>query len=113
MKTHSTLGESIVLAAEMPEEAVWVRHHHCRIDGHGYPDGLAGEDIPLESRIIHVADAFEAMTSDRPYRDAPGEDFALEELAGDTGTQFDRRVVDALMTIVRASGLTLDESERD
>jgi diguanylate cyclase (GGDEF)-like protein len=100
MKTHSVLGESIVLAAEMPERARWVRHHHERIDGTGYPDGLAGGEIPLESRIIHVADAFEAMTSDRPYRKAPGEGFAIEELRRNADTQFDENVVDALLRIL-------------
>ena len=100
MKTHSALGENIVLAAEMPDRARWVRHHHERIDGAGYPDGLADREIPLESRIIHVADAFEAMTSDRPYRTAPGEQFAREELRRNSGTQFDEDVVDALMRVL-------------
>ena len=81
MKTHTRLGHDIVLAADMPVEARWVLHHHERIDGCGYPDGLSGEDIPLQSRIIHVADAFEAMTSDRPYRMAPGEQFAIRRAA--------------------------------
>ena len=72
MKRHSLLGYDIVQAADMEVEARWVRHHHERFDGGGYPDGLAGEEIPLESRVILVADAFEAMTSDRPYRLAPG-----------------------------------------
>ena len=72
MKGHSELGAAIVEAAGMPTEALWVRHHHERTDGAGYPAGLSGDEIPLESRIIHVADAFEAMTSDRPYRAAPG-----------------------------------------
>ena len=71
MKRHSLLGCDIVEAADMPDEARWVRHHHERFDGTGYPDRLAGEEIPLESRIILVADAFEAMTSDRPYRTRP------------------------------------------
>lgn len=104
MKTHSVLGESIVNAAEMPLEAGWVRHHHERIDGAGYPDGLTDQEIPLEARIIHVADAFEAMTSDRPYRAAPGEQFAIEELRRHAGTQFDRDVVEALLRVLgRAS----------
>ena len=68
MKTHTTLGHSILFGAELFEEAYWVLHHHEYLDGSGYPDGLAGETIPLESRIMLVADAFEAMTSDRPYR---------------------------------------------
>jgi diguanylate cyclase (GGDEF)-like protein/putative nucleotidyltransferase with HDIG domain len=96
MKRHSLLGCDIVEAAEMHDEARWVRHHHERFDGGGYPDGLAGEDIPLESRIILVADAFEAMTSDRPYRRAPGAEFAIAELLRNAGGQFDPRVVDAL-----------------
>jgi HD-GYP domain-containing protein (c-di-GMP phosphodiesterase class II) len=106
MKTHSVLGHDIVQAADMPIEARWVLHHHERIDGDGYPDGLAGEDIPLESRIIHVADAFEAMTSDRPYRVAPGEQFAVGELRRNADTQFDSDVVAALLRVLdrRAAG---------
>jgi diguanylate cyclase (GGDEF)-like protein/putative nucleotidyltransferase with HDIG domain len=100
MKTHAALGADIVLAAEMPQRAEWIRHHHERIDGHGYPEGLAGEEIPLESRVIHVADAFEAMTSDRPYRKGPGEQFAIEELRRNAGTQFDQDVVDAFLRVL-------------
>jgi diguanylate cyclase (GGDEF)-like protein len=100
MKSHSLLGFDIVQAADMPIEAHWVLHHHERIDGRGYPDGLAGKDIPLESRIIHVADAFEAMTSDRPYRTAPGQQFAIEELQRNINTQFDARVVAALLRVL-------------
>jgi putative nucleotidyltransferase with HDIG domain len=100
MKRHSLLGCDIVRAADMPVEARWVRHHHERFDGGGYPDGLAGADIPLESRIILVADAFEAMTSDRPYRKAPGEAVAVEELRKHAGTQFDPEVVAALCRVL-------------
>ena len=96
MKRHSLLGGDIVEAAEMHDEARWVRHHHERFDGSGYPDALAGDEIPLESRIILVADAFEAMTSDRPYRKAPGVDFAVGELRRHAGAQFDPDVVAAL-----------------
>src|SRR6202035_4893282 len=85
-------------------EARWVRHHHERIDGAGYPDGLAGDQIPLESRIIHVADAFEAMTSDRPYRLAPGHSYAIEEFRRHANTQFDRDVVEALIRRLDATG---------
>jgi HD-GYP domain-containing protein (c-di-GMP phosphodiesterase class II) len=91
------LGEAIIKAADMTAEAHWVRHHHERIDGAGYPDGLAGEQTPLESRIIHVADAFEAMTSDRPYRLAPGRAYAIDELRSHSATQFDADVVGALL----------------
>jgi putative nucleotidyltransferase with HDIG domain len=103
MKAHSVLGCDIVRAADMPLEARWVRHHHERFDGRGYPDGLAGEEIPLESRIILVADAFEAMTSDRPYRKAPGPEVAVAEVAElrrHAGTQFDPEVVAALCRVL-------------
>jgi putative nucleotidyltransferase with HDIG domain len=104
MKTHSVLGAAIIKAADMPIEAHWVRHHHERIDGTGYPDGLLGADIPLESRIIHVADAFEAMTSDRPYRKAPGQAYAIDELRRNSGTQFDADVVEALIRRLDPTG---------
>jgi diguanylate cyclase (GGDEF)-like protein/putative nucleotidyltransferase with HDIG domain len=104
MKSHSVLGAAIIKAADMPIEAHWVRHHHERIDGTGYPDGLLGADIPLESRIIHVADAFEAMTSDRPYRKAPGQAYAIDELRRNSGTQFDADVVEALIRRLDPTG---------
>ncbi len=110
MKGHSVLGAAIVEAADMPVEARWVRHHHERIDGTGYPDRLAGDEIPLESRIIHVADAFEAMTSDRPYRLAPGQSYAIDELRRHSGTQFDRDVVEALIRRLDSTG-ALRESQ--
>jgi putative nucleotidyltransferase with HDIG domain len=97
MKSHSVLGAGIIEAADMWVEAHWVRHHHERVDGTGYPEGLAGSDIPLQSRIILVADAFEAMTSDRPYRPAQGQSYAIAELRRHTGTQFDVDVVEALI----------------
>jgi diguanylate cyclase (GGDEF)-like protein/putative nucleotidyltransferase with HDIG domain len=95
MKRHSTLGAEIVAAAGLSTEARWIRHHHERYDGSGYPDRLAGKTIPLQSRIILTADAFEAMTSDRPYRDAPGREFAIAELKRHAGTQFDPTIVHA------------------
>ncbi len=100
LQAHSVLGYEIVEAAGLPEEARWVRHHHERVDGRGYPDRLAGDEIPLESRIILVADSFEAMTSDRPYRRAPGQAFALAELSRHSGTQFDPDVVEALTRVL-------------
>ena len=89
IKEHPVLGEGILRAADLDEEASWVRHHHERPDGGGYPDGLRGGEIPLESRIIGVADAFEAMISDRPYREGRSEGEALQELEDHSGTQFD------------------------
>ncbi len=96
MRGHVEIGRSIVAAAGLVEEAEWVLHHHEHVDGSGYPDGLRGSAIPLESRVIHVADAFEAMTANRPYNPArlPVEAFA--ELDRGVGTQFDGDCVDAL-----------------
>jgi HD-GYP domain-containing protein (c-di-GMP phosphodiesterase class II) len=74
----------------------WVLHHHEHWDGSGYPDGLAGEKIPLGARIILVADAFEAITADRPYRSARSPEVALTELRNNAGSQFDPDVVAAL-----------------
>jgi len=77
--------------------ADWVLHHHERWDGTGYPSGLAGDAIPLPARIIFVADAFDAMTSVRPYREPLSLDAALAELITCSGSQFDPAVVDALV----------------
>jgi diguanylate cyclase (GGDEF)-like protein len=96
MTNHVRIGHAIVASAELDEEARWVRHHHEHFDGSGYPDGLRGDEIPPESRIILVADAFEAMTSDRPYRRARPVHEALAELDRLSGTQFDPACVDAL-----------------
>src|SRR5215218_988290 len=106
MREHVRVGHTIVAAAELEDEAQWVLHHHEHVDGSGYPGGLRGEDIPLESRIILVADAFEAMTASRPYRAARPVDDALAELARCAGRQFDRTCVDALRTAL-ATGTSL------
>jgi len=66
MQRHPELGERIVRTAGLEEPARWILHHHERVDGDGYPSGLSGDEIPLESRIILVADTFEAITADRP-----------------------------------------------
>jgi HD-GYP domain-containing protein (c-di-GMP phosphodiesterase class II) len=79
--------------------ARFVRHHHERYDGGGYPDGLKGEDIPLASRVIAACDAYGAMVSDRPYRPALGPDEATRELLDGAGTQFDPRAVFALLDV--------------
>ena len=101
MRTHPDLGAHIVSAAELYEEAEWILHHHERLDGHGYPDNLIGDEVPLESRIIMVADAFEAMTSDRPYRPRRPVEEALAELDRHAGSQFDPACVSALQRVLR------------
>jgi HD-GYP domain-containing protein (c-di-GMP phosphodiesterase class II) len=97
MRQHTLIGERILNAAPaLRPVARLVRSSHERWDGGGYPDGLAGEEIPLGSRIIAACDAFDAMVSDRPYDAAHTRDEALEELRRHAGTQFDRDVVDAI-----------------
>jgi putative nucleotidyltransferase with HDIG domain len=101
MQRHSEIGERILANVDTYAEiAAVVRHHHERVDGQGYPDGLAEEDIPLLSRIIAVADAYNAMTSDRPYRDAMPSRVARLRLAQAVETQFDTSVVAAFEAIL-------------
>lgn len=99
MKTHPVRGVEIVGEIDFLRdgEAIFaVRHHHERMDGRGYPDGLVGEGIPLTARIVMVSDAFDAMTSTRTYRNAMPVAKALAELRRCEGVQFDGRCVDAL-----------------
>ena len=103
MRRHPDLGAGIIGDIPFLEEvAVIVRAHHERWDGGGYPDELAGRDIPLGARIFAVADSFDAMTSDRPYRLGRPLQEALGELLGGRGTQFDPQVVDAFLRVPRA-----------
>jgi diguanylate cyclase (GGDEF)-like protein len=96
MNGHVHVGHAVVAAAELEEEARWVLHHHEHVDGSGYPKGLRGDEIPLESRIILVADAFEAITAERPYSGPSSIEDALAELDAHAGTQFDATCVKAL-----------------
>ena len=100
MRRHSELGRDIVAGAGMDDIAKYVYHLHERFDGNGYPDGLSGDGIPLESRILHVADAFEAMTSSRVYREALTTEEAIAELEAGAGTQFDPAIAKAMIGLV-------------
>ena len=95
MEGHAALGAQIIAGVRMLDGhgAAIVRHHHERWDGTGYPDGLAGDRIPLAARIFAVADALDAMTSDRPYRDGGSWDSAIAEIERGAGTQFDPAIV--------------------
>jgi putative nucleotidyltransferase with HDIG domain len=94
MEQHPVIGERILAKVDdYGEIARIVRHHHERVDGQGYPDGLAGDDIPLLSRIISVADAYDAMTSDRPYRGPMPGRLARQRLVQAVGSQFDAHVI--------------------
>jgi putative nucleotidyltransferase with HDIG domain len=104
MEQHSVIGERILRNVDdYSEIAAIVRHHHERVDGNGYPDRLEGEDIPLLARIIAVADAYNAMTSDRPYRDAMPSRVARLRLAQAVESQFDTSVVAAFEAILTAA----------
>ena len=107
IKLHAPLGERILqpFLSESPRVLGIVRSHHERMDGSGFPDGLAGENIPLEARIVAVADAYDAMTTNRAYRPSRGPADAVEELRRCSGAQFDEAVVQAFL---RAhAGLTI------
>lgn len=102
VKKHPTVGFDIL--AEMPEMkgiSVGARWHHERYDGKGYPDGLKGEDIPLYARIICVADAYDAMTSNRSYRTYMPQDAVRRELEEGRGTQFDPKIADIMLEILK------------
>ena len=103
MNAHTIEGEKMLeqVGGLLGEVGRLVRSCHEHYDGSGYPDGLAGEDIPLVARIVCCCDAFHAMTSDRPYRKALSQDVALAELLANSGTQFDPQVVSALTAVAR------------
>jgi putative nucleotidyltransferase with HDIG domain len=104
MEQHAEIGERILAKVEdYAEIARIVRHHHERIDGRGYPDGLSGDEIPQLSRIIAVADAYNAMTSDRPYREAMPSQVARLRMAQAVETQFDTAVVAAFEAVLASA----------
>jgi putative nucleotidyltransferase with HDIG domain len=101
IKNHPAIGENILRSIALFKDArKIIRHHHERWDGKGYPDGLSGENIPFHSRMLGVADSFDAMVTDRPYRKALKTDEAIAELQRNRNIQFDKNVVDAFMSII-------------
>jgi HD-GYP domain-containing protein (c-di-GMP phosphodiesterase class II) len=113
MRRHSELGRDIIAGAGMTEIADWVLHLHERWDGAGYPTAVAGEQIPLESRILAAADALEAMTYPRVYRPALTMDDALAELERGAGAQFDPVVALRLVALVRTGELVVGNAALD
>jgi HD-GYP domain-containing protein (c-di-GMP phosphodiesterase class II) len=98
---HPEIGERILSPVErLGSVRVIVKHCHERYDGMGYPDGLAGDDVPIESRIILVCDSFHAMTTDRPYRVRMPVEEALDRLRAAAGSQLDPKVVDAFLRVI-------------
>ena len=105
MRRHPLIGAGIVAPLEFFEGgALVVRHHHERIDGSGYPDGLVGDRIPIGARVVAVADVWDALTSDRPYRRALSPAAALEHLAREAGRTLDGDIVATFVGLVRAHG---------
>ena len=112
MEYHPFIGTKILQSVKLLEPVMpMVYHHHERFDGTGYPDGLRGEEIPLGARIISVADAFESMTSDRPYRKALPIEEAMAELRYGSGRQFDPRIVEVFMKLAEEGKIELEWSQ--
>lgn len=104
VKRHPVQGAMILQDIKQLSEIIpLIKYHHEKIDGNGYPNKLKGARIPLGARILHVADSFDSMTSDRPYRPAPGFDYAMSELEKYKGTQFDNEVVEAFLRVLSSS----------
>ncbi len=111
MKTHPLVGEQIVSQIRFLGDAVHViRSHHERFDGSGYPRGLRGEEIPLSARIFSVVDAFDAMTSDRPYRRAMSVEEAIRRIVDASGDHFDPEVVEAFLVMMEDAALDVAAS---
>jgi HD-GYP domain-containing protein (c-di-GMP phosphodiesterase class II) len=111
MRTHTIIGERIIAAAPaLAQVSKLVRSSHERWDGGGYPDGLAGEDIPLGSRIIAVCDSFDAIVSERPYSAARNFYEAVDELRRCAGTQFDPAVVGAFVSSMMMPCVLVDDT---
>ncbi|MBI5409485.1 MAG: HD domain-containing protein [Nitrospirae bacterium] len=101
VKKHPVQGADILQEIKQLRDIIpFVKYHHEKLDGNGYPESLKGSQIPLGARILHVADSFDSMTSDRPYRPAPGFEYALSELRRFQGTQFDHEVVEAFLKVL-------------
>ena len=103
IKQHPLMGAEILEnITEFPKLVTGARWHHERYDGKGYPDGISGEDIPMEARIIAIADAYDAMSSRRSYRDVLPQEFIRKELVKGKGTQFDPEYTDSMLAMIDA-----------
>jgi HD-GYP domain-containing protein (c-di-GMP phosphodiesterase class II) len=113
IRRHCEYGWSILRdIPQMEEVGLMLLHHHERFDGHGYPVGLKGNEIPYGARIIAVADAFDAMTSDRPYRASIGVGAAVHELTVNAGTQFDPEIVKAFLDLLQRDTARAERAAR-
>jgi len=114
IEKHPELGVELVRSLELaPAATEVIRHHHERWDGYGYPAGLGGEEIPLAARVFSVADAYESMTANRPYRAAMSEGDALQIIKTNSGTVYDEEVVDVLLRVTTGGNGTTPTHEID
>jgi len=98
---HTVRGEEILRPiSQFTNLLPIIRHHHERLDGKGYPDRLKHDEIPFLAKIISIADSYDSMTSDRPYRPAPPREYAISELKKCSGTQFEPQAVEAFLSVL-------------
>jgi HD-GYP domain-containing protein (c-di-GMP phosphodiesterase class II) len=110
MMEHPEVGLRIAQQVDILKPAIpYIASHHERYDGRGYPQGLKGENIPIEGRLLAVVDTFDAVLSDRPYRNGASLEVAVSELVTHAGTQFDPRLVGAFLDVLRSGAVDLQE----
>lgn len=110
IKEHTTIGANIIKNISLiPHVQEVIRHHHERYDGHGYPDGLKGEEIPIHARIVAVADSYDAMSSRRIYRNQLPQQTIIEELAKNRGSQFDPEITDIFLKLLKEDKVHVKE----
>ncbi len=114
MRLHSTIAIRMLERVDGLQDSLpMIKHHHERFDGKGYPDGISGHDIPLGARIIAVAETFDMLVSELPWRDAMPLEDALKELKRCSGSQFDPLIVDAFLTVVEAQRVEFPEEVKE
>jgi HD-GYP domain-containing protein (c-di-GMP phosphodiesterase class II) len=113
MKQHPAKGAAIMSGvAQLIDIIPGMKYHHEKWSGGGYPDGLEGEQIPMQARIVAIADTFDAMTTNRPYQKAMELNYVVEKIKSFAGTRFDPRVVDAFVQAVKRGDIQIDEQVR-
>lgn len=112
IERHPQIGADLLVGANLDDVALWVLAHHERPDGRGYPHGSAAKQIPVEAKILAVADAYDAMRSDRVYKEGMGHEAAAEEILGQAGAQFDAEVAEAFLQALSRLGLPAGVAER-
>ena len=112
MRQHPAIGAQIMSPIRMLKDIIpGIRNHHETWDGHGYPDRLTGDQIPMVARIIGVADTFDAMTTTRPYQQAMSLDYVLSKMRSMSGSRFDPLVIDAFLAAVQAGDISPPDRE--